>query len=66
MTSQQIPVIPAKGKPFDRGRQYSSQVREQICRNVYLYFDAWSTLCEANRSEVLMQLKHTQQQFCFV
>ena len=55
MTLQRIPVISIKGKPFDRGRQYGSQAREQICRNVYLYFDMWSTLCGAKRSEVLKQ-----------
>lgn len=55
MTLQQIPVISVKGKPFDRGRQYGSQAREQICRNVYLYFDMWSTLCGAKRPEVLKQ-----------
>ena len=55
MTLQQILVISVKGKPFDRGRQYGSQAREQICRNVYLYFDMWNTLCGAKRSEVLKQ-----------
>lgn len=55
MTLQPMPVISVKGKPFDRGRQYGSQAREQIGRNVYLYFDMWSTLCGAKRPEILKQ-----------
>ena len=49
------PVISVKGKPFDCGRQYGSQAREQIRRNVDLYFDLWSNLWGAKRPEVLKQ-----------
>lgn len=51
MTLPRAPVISVKGKPFDRGRQYGAQAREQIRRNVALYFDLWSALWGAKRPE---------------
>ena len=53
MTLPRAPVISVKGKPFDRGRQYGSQAREQIRQNVELYFDLWNALWGARRPEVL-------------
>jgi isopenicillin-N N-acyltransferase-like protein len=49
------PVISAKGKPFECGRQYGSQARELIRRNVQVYFDMWRTLWQAERPDILKQ-----------
>ncbi|TET40811.1 MAG: hypothetical protein E3J66_06440 [Dehalococcoidia bacterium] len=57
MISQQFPVISVKGKPFECGRQHGSQAREQIRKNVDLYFDLWQQLWGAKRPEVLEQCK---------
>jgi len=53
MTSLPIPVISVRGKPFERGRQYGSQARKQIHKNVEFYFDLWGSLWGARRPEVL-------------
>ena len=50
-----FPVISVKGKPFDCGWQYGSQAREQIRRNIDLYFNLWDALWGAKRPEVLKQ-----------
>jgi len=55
MARPKLPVISVKGKPFDCGQQYGSQAREQIRRNVDLYFDMWQTLWGAARPEILKQ-----------
>jgi len=52
-----LPIISVKGKPFDCGQQYGSQAREQIRRNVELYFDMWRTLWEVTRPEILEQCR---------
>jgi len=57
MTRQRLPVISVKGKPFDCGQQYGSQAREQIRRNVEVYFNMWSTLWRAKRPEILKQCR---------
>ena len=57
MTRQQLPVLSVKGKPFDCGRQYGSQAREQIRRNIEIYFNMWSTLWGAKRPEILKQCR---------
>jgi len=49
----QVPVVSVKGKPFERGRQYGSQVRDLIHKNLDLYFDLWGALWGAKRPEVL-------------
>lgn len=55
MTLQLLPVISVRGKPFDRGQQYGSQARQQVRRNIELYFDLWSQSWGAQRPEVLKQ-----------
>jgi len=57
MTRQRLPVISVKGKPFDCGQQYGSQAREQIRRNVEIYFNMWGTLWGAKRPEILKQCR---------
>ena len=57
MVLQKFPVISVQGKPFDCGRQYGSQAREQIRKNVASYFKFWQQLWGAERSEVLRQCK---------
>jgi len=52
-----LAVISVKGKPFDCGQQYGSQAREQIRRNVDLYFDMWRTLWGATRPEILQRCR---------
>jgi isopenicillin-N N-acyltransferase-like protein len=49
----QVPVISVKGKPFERGRQYGSQAKSLIRKNMELYFDLWGSLWGAKRPEVL-------------
>jgi len=49
----QVPIISVKGKPFERGRQYGSQARNLIQKNLELYFDLWGSLWGAKRPEVL-------------
>jgi len=49
----QVPVISVKGKPFERGKQYGSQVKGLIRKNLELYFDLWGSLWGARRPEVL-------------
>jgi len=53
MASLPVAVISVRGKPFERGRQYGSQARRQIQKNVELYFDLWASLWGARRSQVL-------------
>lgn len=48
-----VPVISVKGKPFERGKQYGSQVKGLIQKNLELYFDLWGSLWGAKRPEVL-------------
>lgn len=48
-----VPVISVKGKPFERGKQYGSQVKGLIRKNLELYFDLWGSLWGAERPEVL-------------
>ena len=55
MAYSPFPVISVKGRPFDCGQQYGFQAREQIRRNVDLYFDLWTALWGAKRFEVLKQ-----------
>lgn len=49
----QVPVISVKGKPFERGKQYGSQVKGLIQKNLELYFDLWGKLWGARRPDVL-------------
>jgi isopenicillin-N N-acyltransferase-like protein len=53
MTLPKLPVISVKGKPFECGRQYGSQARKQIRKNLELYFDLWKALWGIKRSEVV-------------
>jgi len=53
MTSFPFPVISVKGRPFECGQQYGSQAREQIRRNVALYFDLWRNLWGAEPDDIL-------------
>jgi hypothetical protein len=49
----QVPIISLKGKPFEQGRQYGSQTKSLIQKNLELYFDLWGKLWGAKRLEVL-------------
>ncbi len=51
----QVPIISLKGKPFERGKQYGSQARRLIQKNLELYFSLWGSLWGAKRPEVLKQ-----------
>ena len=55
MALPRVPVISLKGKPFDRGRQYGTQARERISRNVDAYFEMWITLCGSERNDILQK-----------
>ncbi|MFC2006126.1 C45 family autoproteolytic acyltransferase/hydrolase [Chloroflexota bacterium] len=57
MASKKFPVISVKGKPFDCGWQHGSLARQQIHRNIDLYFDLWQSLFGAKRQQVLEQCR---------